>query len=222
MVSPGSRHLYTRIMSTNAPRRSAWWIALSSVVLFAASGCGASDDSPAADSAAVTSSAAPTTDATSDAPSTTGKTDATDAATETGAPAATGWAVHDAITSEQSGAVTKYDAISCQSELGPWHIVASFEAGGNLTQDVFYDVTMVAGGSGPLTGEEHTTWDSGLVVDGTKAGTAALTPTADTFTLTLDYDESISIVDPVSGASVQNGHRTKELEVGPAAAGDCG
>ncbi len=210
-------------------------------VALAIGACGSSDDATTRDTGSSPSPSesvsVPVTEPTSDAPADTEPTtvaaQSTDPApsdpttTIAPAPAAfSGWAIQDSITSEQSGLVTNYDAISCESELGPWRIVASFEVAGNLTQNVFYDVTLSADGTGsltgPLTGEEHTTWDDGSAVDGTYTGTATLTPSADAFVLTLDYDEAITITDPIAGAQSQTGHRTKDLDVGPAAPADCG
>jgi hypothetical protein len=217
-------------MSASRASKTFRWVAATAVVAVAVGACGSSDDTGSVDTAS-RASAPSATQPTSEAPAETDPTTVavvtTDAAPETTTiatdpAAASGWAIHDSITSEQSGLVTEYDAISCDSESGPWHIVASFDVPGNLTQDVFYDVTFAADGTGPVTGEEHTTWDDGSAIDGTYIGTATLTPSADAFTLTVDYDESISITDPISGAQSQDGHRTKELAVGPAAAGECG
>ena len=115
--------------------------------------------------------------------------------------------------------ITRYDGVSCDSELGPWHIVADFDVDGNLTHDVYFDVLLTADGSGPMTGEEHSTW-TGLQVDGVSEGTGTLTPDGDGFTLVLDYDVTATFVE-ATGTSSQVDHLTKPLHVGPAGADDC-
>ena len=145
----------------------------------------------------------------------------TTAATPTTGPSRAGWAIHDAIASQQSGAITKYDAVSCASESGPWHVVASFTVEGNLSQNVFYDVVIASDGTGTLTGEEHSTWSSGETVDGTNAGTAQLTGSDPATMLVLDYDSVVVISDPKTGTDTQTDHHNKPLKVIPATGTEC-
>ncbi len=132
-----------------------------------------------------------------------------------------GWAIHDAIASQQSGAITKYDAVSCTSLSGPWHVVASFTVDGNLTQNVFYDVVIASNGTGTLTGEEHSTWSNGETVDGTNTGSAQLTGSDPDAMLVLDYDSVVVIVDPKTGTDTQTDHHNKPLKVIPATGTEC-
>ena len=161
---------------------------------------------------ATTARVVPTTTATAATASTT---------VPTTGPTRTGWAIHDSIASQQSGAITKYDAVSCASESGPWHVVASFTVDGNLTQNVFYDVVIAPNGAGTLTGEEHSTWSSGETVDGTNAGTAQLTGSDPAAMLVLDYDSVVVIVDPRTGTDTQTDHHNKPLKVVPATRTEC-
>lgn len=142
------------------------------------------------------------------------------AVTTTTEPEPTGWMIKDALPTGASGLITNYDALSCDSELGPWHIVSTFSVPGNLTNDVFYDVTIGGDGTGPLTGEEHSTWSTGLLVDGTYAGTATMTAVdGGGFALALEIDATLNIHDPqIVGRedSIENSHISKTLSIVPA------
>ena len=139
-------------------------------------------------------------------------------------PTASGWAIDDTTTSQQ-GSITHYNAVSCDSEFGPWHVVASFTVADNISHNVFYDALVAADGTGTMAGEEHSTWEGGLKVDGTYAGTASIKPggAASAFVLGLDISVSLVIDDPkdLRGVHTETSHLSKSLQVIPASGGQC-
>lgn len=210
------------------------------VTLLLLSACGSDTNSSSASTTAVTdvtdvvqTVASTATQPAAAQPAATGAsvdtTPATDRVTTTSAEAPTttapakGWAIHDALASQQSGAITMYDAVSCESEMGPWHIVSSFVADGNVTQNVFYDATLSADGTGTLTGEEHSTWSDGLQVDGTFTGTSSLTTAVGDglFDLVIDYDASATFINPSGPPDAQTDHLTKALTIIAATPAEC-
>lgn len=155
----------------------------------------------------------PSTEPTTDPPTTT-----TQPATTTTVAAPKGWIIHDTVTAKQSGGIMNYDAVSCgpDGQYGPWHIVVSFTVDGNLTQDVFFDTTLGADGTGPLTGQEMSTWSDGLSVSGVATGTATLTPAATvetTYLLTLGYDETVTFTQPPLPADVETNRHDFDLDI---------
>jgi hypothetical protein len=156
----------------------------------------------------------PSTEPTKDPPTT------TQPATTTTVAAPKGWIIHDTVTAKQSGGIMNYDAVSCgpDGQYGPWHIVVTFTVDGNLTQDVFFDTTLGADGTGSLTGQELSTWSDGLSVSGIATGTATLTPVATvdtTYLLTLGYDETVTFTQPPLPADVETNRHDFDLDVVP-------
>ncbi len=143
------------------------------------------------------------------------------------AEAAAGWAIH--FEDVRPNVTGHYDAVSCASPYGPWHVVVTT----SLTTTaftVFYDFTVdPTTGIGPLTGTEQTAWPDGLATNGTYTGTATIAVTDDpgaSRSLTLAVDESIMIHDPhpVRSAEadyLQKRHVDHELLVIPATDEEC-
>ena len=138
-----------------------------------------------------------------------------------------GWAIHDSLHPEQSAAgVTHYDGVSCDSRNGPWHIVVSFAEPSNILQDVSFDVTLNADGIGSVVGTEYSTWDDGLTVNGSSAGTAQLTKVGvaeGSYELLLDYLENVTYT--YAGRSWLDSqveiHHVKTIKVIPASEAEC-
>jgi hypothetical protein len=139
-----------------------------------------------------------------------------------------GWAIHDSLHPEQSAAgFMHYDAVSCDSPFGPWHITVSFEESSNLSHVVTFDVILNADGVGTVTGNEVSTWDTGLNVTGSSTGTAQLTKVGiveGEYELLLDYVEMVSYSYP--GMPWLNTHsethHIKTIKVIPATMDECG
>lgn len=140
----------------------------------------------------------------------------------------TGWAIHDSLHPEQSAAgFMHYDAVSCESPFGPWHITVSFDEPSNLSQAVSFDVVLNPDGIGTVTGSEISAWDDGLNVTGSSSGTAQLTKVGiveGEYELRLDYTESVDYNYP--GKPWLNTHseihHIKTIKVIPATTEDCG
>jgi hypothetical protein len=138
-----------------------------------------------------------------------------------------GWAIHDSLHPEQSAAgFIHYDAVSCESQYGPWHIVVSFTEPGNILQDVSFDVVLDTDLTGTVVGSEYSTWDDGLVVNGTSSGTAQLTKVGVTegeYELRLDYTEAVTwtyVGKPWLDAQHEV-HHLKTIKVIPATQEEC-
>lgn len=142
----------------------------------------------------------------------------TTVAPTTTAPPVGGWAIHDLVAAKNNPELQmNYDAVSCESELGPWEIVVTFDVPGNITHDVGYTVTLGPDGTGTVTGYELSTWDDGVTVEGASTGTATLVPDGANHRLQFSYTESVVFSD---GTNQTNEH-DRDLAVIPATADEC-
>ena len=139
-----------------------------------------------------------------------------------------GWAIHDSLHPEQSAAgFMQYDAVSCESPFGPWHITVSFDVPGNLSQNVSFDVVLNTDGIGTVTGSEISTWNDDSNVTGSSTGTAQLTKVGiveGEYELRLDYVEMVDINYPGRPwlNTHQENHHIKTIKVVPATMEECG
>lgn len=134
-----------------------------------------------------------------------------------------GFAIHDGWTLGNGG-VQKMDAVSCDSEFGPWHVVASGDlaALGLTSLDASFDFTLdPSSGSGPLTGTESSVTTDGDSYVGGSTGTATLD--GDLITLEYDYDVTWSSPNMIilPGQEKITGHNSHELHVIAATAEEC-